>query len=147
MVAPPQQFLVNFYSLHLRLLLNSFTLQKSLKSARKGSPVSKSALWQCSSSAIGMLENISKVIGPLKQLYFVQDSVHVMTAYAAIFLIKVHPSITQNHSNISQCLILTTDTGSCYYLFPRIYAQISRLNHCRPFSSHPTPSRSNVLHK
>ncbi|EMR84894.1 putative aldo keto reductase protein [Botrytis cinerea BcDW1] len=117
MVAPPQQFLVNFYSLHLRLLLNSFTLQKSLKSARKGSPVSKSALWQCSSSAIGMLENISKVIGPLKQLYFVQDSVHVMTAYAAIFLIKLLLSLPKNlrsdlETQSLQAILLSSDTFS-----------------------------------
>lgn len=36
-----------------------------------------------------MLELISQEFGPLKLLYFAQDSVHVMTAYAATFLIKV----------------------------------------------------------
>lgn len=148
MVAPPQQFLVNFYGLHLRLLLNSYTLQQSLKAAKKGSTVSKSALWQCSSSAIGMLENITKVIGPLKQLYFVQDSVHVMTAYAAIFLIKVGTFIyCQNFINVSQRLKSTTDNDSCSYLFPRICAQISRLNRYRQFSSHPIPSQNSVPHK
>ncbi|KAF7940566.1 uncharacterized protein EAE98_000693 [Botrytis deweyae] len=117
MVAPPQQFLVNFYGLHLRLLLNSYTLQQSLKAAKKGSAVSKSALWQCSSSAIGMLENISKVIGPLKQLYFVQDSVHVMTAYAAIFLIKLLLSLPKNlrsdlETQSLQAILLSSDTFS-----------------------------------
>ncbi|KAF7885224.1 hypothetical protein EAF00_011042 [Botryotinia globosa] len=117
MVAPPQQFLVNFYGLHLRLLLNSYTLQQSLKAAKKGSEVSKSALWQCSSSAIGMLENISKVIGPLKQLYFVQDSVHVMTAYAAIFLIKLLLSLPKNlrsdlETQSLQVILLSSDTFS-----------------------------------
>ncbi|TGO82981.1 hypothetical protein BPOR_0723g00020 [Botrytis porri] len=117
LVAPPQQFLVSFYGSHLRLLLNSYTLQQSLKAAKKGSAVSKSALSQCSSSAIGMLENISKVIGPLKQLYFVQDSVHVMTAYAAIFLIKLLLSLPQNlRSNLEtqslQAILLSSDTFS-----------------------------------
>ncbi|TGO52936.1 hypothetical protein BCON_0132g00030 [Botryotinia convoluta] len=117
MVAPPQQFLVNFYGLHLRLLLNSYTLQQSLKAAKKGSAVSKSVLWQCSSSAIGMLENISKVIGPLKQLYFVQDSVHVMTAYAAIFLIKLLLSLPKNlrsylETQSLQAILLSSDTFS-----------------------------------
>ncbi|KAF7960213.1 hypothetical protein EAE96_001811 [Botrytis aclada] len=117
MVAPPQQFLVNFYGLHLRLLLNSYTLQQSLKAAKKGSAVSKSALWQCSSSAIGMLENISKVIGPLKQLYFVQDSVHVMTAYAAIFLIKLLLSLPKNlrsdlETRSLKAILLSSDTFS-----------------------------------
>lgn len=36
-----------------------------------------------------MLELLSKEFGPLKLLYFAQDSVHVMTAYAVIFLFKV----------------------------------------------------------
>ncbi|KAF7922330.1 uncharacterized protein EAE97_011072 [Botrytis byssoidea] len=117
MVAPPQQFLVNFYGLHLRLLLNSYTLQQSLKAAEKGSAVSKTALWQCSSSAVGMLENISKVIGPLKQLYFVQDSVHVMTAYAAIFLIKLLLSLPKNlrldlETQSLQAILLSSDTFS-----------------------------------
>ncbi|TGO36932.1 hypothetical protein BHYA_0111g00320 [Botrytis hyacinthi] len=117
MVAPPQQFLVNFYGSHLRLLLNSYTLQQSLKAAKKGSAVLKSALWQCSSSAIGMLENISKVIGPLKQLYFVQDSVHVMTAYAAIFLIKLLLSLPENlrtdlETQSLQAILLSSDTFS-----------------------------------
>lgn len=116
-VAAPQQFLVNFYGLHLRLLLNSYILQQSLHSARKGSAVSKSALWQCSSSAIGMLDNISKVIGPLKQLYFVQDSVHVMTAYAAIFLIKLLVSLPKNlradlETQSLQAILLSSDTFS-----------------------------------
>lgn len=88
-VAPCHRFLVNFYGLHLRLLLNSYSLQTSLANATKPSSISKSALWLCSSSAIGMLEQISDKFGPFKQLYFVQDSIHVMVAYAAIFLIKV----------------------------------------------------------
>ncbi|CAD6457588.1 a2cb6896-4ef5-4347-90c3-210530571b3f [Sclerotinia trifoliorum] len=116
-VAAPQQFLANFYGLHLRLLLNSYILQQSLHSARKGTAVSKSALWQCSSSAIGMLDNISKVIGPLKQLYFVQDSVHVMTAYAAIFLIKLLVSLPKNlrsdlETQSLQAILLSSDTFS-----------------------------------
>ncbi|KAJ8070918.1 hypothetical protein OCU04_001277 [Sclerotinia nivalis] len=116
-VAPPQQFLVNFYGLHLRLLLNSYILQQSLHSARKGTAVSKSALWRCSSSAIGMLDNISKVIGPLKQLYFLQDSVHVMTAYAAIFLIKLLVSLPKNlrsdlETQSLQAILLSSDTFS-----------------------------------
>ncbi|PQE23767.1 aldo keto reductase protein [Rutstroemia sp. NJR-2017a BBW] len=95
-VAPTQRFLVHFYGSHLRLLLNSYALQNSLKGIRTRNSISHSALWLCSSSAICMLEHISKEFGPLKQLYFVQDSVHVMTAYAAIFLIKLLASLPKS---------------------------------------------------
>ncbi|KAB8304041.1 hypothetical protein EYC80_005387 [Monilinia laxa] len=116
-VGAPQRFLVNFYGSHLRLLLNSYSLQHSLKSAKKGSAISKSALWQCSASAIGMLDNISNVIGPLKQLYFVQDSVHVMTAYAAIFLIKLLVALPRNlrsdlEAQSLQAILLSSETFS-----------------------------------
>lgn len=92
-IAPCHRFLANFYGLHLRLLLNSYSLQASLAAGQDGSLISRSALWHCSSSAIGMLEQISMKFGPFKQLYFVQDSIHVMVAYAAIFLIKVSQSV------------------------------------------------------
>ncbi|RAL62888.1 hypothetical protein DID88_004729 [Monilinia fructigena] len=116
-VGAPQRFLVNFYGSHLRLLLNSYSLQHSLKSAKKGGAISKSALWQCSASAIGMLDNISNVIGPLKQLYFVQDSVHVMTAYAAIFLIKLLVALPKNlrsdlEAQSLQAILLSSETFS-----------------------------------
>lgn len=84
-----QKFLAHFYGLHLRLLFNSYALQHSLNGFKTGLQISKPALWLCTSSAMGMLDQISREFGPLKQLYFVQDSIHCMTAYAAIFLIKV----------------------------------------------------------
>lgn len=88
-MAPCHRFLAKFYGLHLRLLLNSYSLQASLANLGNGVSISMSALWNCLSSAIGMLEKISLEFGPYKQLYFVQDSIHVMVAYATIFLIKV----------------------------------------------------------
>jgi hypothetical protein len=88
-IGPCQRFLVKFYGLHVRLLLNSLPLQESLLCSREGEPSSKQALLVCFTSAIGMLKQISEDFGPLKLLYFAQDSVHVMTAYAVIFLYKV----------------------------------------------------------
>lgn len=84
-----QGFLICFYGSHLRLLLNSFSLQEYLNVSRAGIPKSKQAVWICYNSAIDMLKQISDKFGPLKLLYFAQDSVHMMTAYAAVFLIKV----------------------------------------------------------
>ncbi|KAH6692135.1 fungal-specific transcription factor-like protein [Leptodontidium sp. MPI-SDFR-AT-0119] len=92
-VSPCQHFLVRFYGLHVRLLLNSCSLQDLPNQCKDGISPSKQALWLCFTSAIGMLELISQEFGPLKLLYFAQDSVHVMTAYAATFLIKLLLSI------------------------------------------------------
>lgn len=75
--------------MHVRLLLNSCSLQDLPNQCKDGISPSKQALWLCFTSAVGMLELISQEFGPLKLLYFAQDSVHVMTAYAATFLIKV----------------------------------------------------------
>ncbi|KAH7310292.1 fungal-specific transcription factor-like protein [Rhexocercosporidium sp. MPI-PUGE-AT-0058] len=92
-VSPCQHFLVRFYGLHVRLLLNSCSLQDLPKQCKDGISPSKQALWLCFTSAVGMLELISQEFGPFKLLYFAQDSVHVMTAYAATFLIKLLLSI------------------------------------------------------
>jgi hypothetical protein len=75
--------------MHLRLLLNSYSLQETLNASRSGIPISKQSVWTCYISAIDMLKQISDKFGPFKLLYFAQDSVHVMTAYSAVFLIKV----------------------------------------------------------
>jgi hypothetical protein len=36
-----------------------------------------------------MFKAIIEIVGPAQILYFAQDSIHVMTAYAGVFLIKV----------------------------------------------------------
>ncbi|KAH8654446.1 hypothetical protein BGZ60DRAFT_435582 [Tricladium varicosporioides] len=95
-IKPCHKFMANFYGLHLRLLLNSHLLQSALLDFRNGMALSKSALWLCSSSAIGMLDQVSREFGPLKQLYFVQDSIHAMVAYAALFLIKMLVSLPRS---------------------------------------------------
>ncbi|RDW84488.1 hypothetical protein BP6252_02078 [Coleophoma cylindrospora] len=94
-----QSFLIKFYGTHLRLLLNSYSLQESLKASKNGTPISKQAVWTCYSAALDMLKQISDQFGPLKLLYFAQDSVHVMTAYSAVFLIKLLLSLPAHMSN------------------------------------------------
>jgi hypothetical protein len=79
-------FLIQFYSTHLRLQLYSLPLQEVLGSAQHDVTYSMEALWASYSSAIKMLKLVAQYS---RFLYFVQDSVHVMTAYAAVFLIKV----------------------------------------------------------
>ncbi|KAL3419510.1 fungal specific transcription factor domain-containing protein [Phlyctema vagabunda] len=94
-----QAFLIRFYGTHLRLLLNSYSLQNSLQASKNGTPISKQAVWTCYSAAIDMLKQISDRFGPLKLLYFAQDSVHVMTAYSAVFLIKLLLSLPSHLSH------------------------------------------------
>lgn len=79
-------FLVQFYGTHLRLQLYSLPLQEVLGSAQHDVTYSMGALWSSYSSAINMLKLVAQYS---RFLYFVQDSIHVMTAYAAVFLIKV----------------------------------------------------------
>ncbi|CRG92107.1 hypothetical protein PISL3812_09162 [Talaromyces islandicus] len=79
-------FLIQFYGTHLRLQLYSLPLQEVLGSAQHDVTYSMEALWASYSSAIKML----KLVAQYSQfLYFAQDSIHVMTAYAAAFLIKL----------------------------------------------------------
>ena len=68
------------------LYINSLWLQIMLVST---SQVAKEPLWRSYMSAQQMLQAITNVLGPAQLLYFAQDSIHVMTAYAALFLIKV----------------------------------------------------------
>jgi hypothetical protein len=83
---PCNIFMIQFYGLHLRLLLSSFSLQPSSTSPEGLLRVE--GIWSGHTAAMEMLRLVSKPeVSPL--LYFAQDSVHVMTAYAAVFLVKV----------------------------------------------------------
>jgi hypothetical protein len=80
------------------------------------------AIWTSHASAIEMLSLVSKPdISPL--LYFAQDSVHVMIAYAAVFLVKVshiqpafpcprpfHKDTTRSHSVLAITMCAERDT-------------------------------------
>lgn len=85
-VEPCHLFLYRFYGLHTRLYINSLQLQIMLVC---GASAVKQALWLSYTSAMEMLQTIIDVLGPANLLYYAQDSIHVMTAYAAVFLIKV----------------------------------------------------------
>lgn len=82
-------FLIRFYGTHIRLQLFSLPLQDVLSSTNPNISPSLEILWVSYSSAMDMLQLVSSYSS---RLYFAQDSVHVMTAYSAAFLIKVRPS-------------------------------------------------------
>ncbi|KAH8807279.1 hypothetical protein F5884DRAFT_788875 [Xylogone sp. PMI_703] len=79
-------FLIRFYGTHLRLQLFSLPLHKVLGSKSYEIPHNLESLWISYSSAIEMLKLVSSFSS---RLYFAQDSVHIMTAYSAAFLIKL----------------------------------------------------------
>ena len=79
-------FLIRFYGTHLRLQLYSLPLQDVLGSKNHDVAYNLETLWASYSGAIKMLKLVSIFSS---RLYFAQDSVHVMTAYSAAFLIKV----------------------------------------------------------
>ncbi|EFW17496.1 conserved hypothetical protein [Coccidioides posadasii str. Silveira] len=96
------RFLVRFYGNHLRLLIHSFRLQLSILSGN----VSKESLWICYSSALEMLRLVVHRLGMVSHLYYCQDSVHVMVAYAAVVIIKILLSLPGELSAESEATIL-----------------------------------------
>jgi hypothetical protein len=88
------QFLIRFYAAHLRLQMFSLPLHEVLGGRNKDNPEQQQqdvssnleALWTSYSSAIAMLHLLSRYSS---LIHLVQDSVHVMTAYSASFLLKL----------------------------------------------------------
>ncbi|PKK52099.1 hypothetical protein CI102_1968 [Trichoderma harzianum] len=80
------KFLIRFYGTHFRLQLFSLPLQDVLSSEFSDSSLHLDIIWAAFTGAMDMLKLISRHSG---QLYFAQDSIHVMTAYSAAFLVKI----------------------------------------------------------
>ncbi|PYH92571.1 hypothetical protein BO71DRAFT_357044 [Aspergillus ellipticus CBS 707.79] len=78
-------FLVQFYGAHLQLQLFSLPLQDTNIPDMDGVG-DIMPFWVSYQNSMAMLELVTKYF---HFLYLAQDSVHVMTAYAAIFLIKI----------------------------------------------------------
>jgi hypothetical protein len=84
------KFLIRFYGMHFRLQLFSLPLQDVLSSAYSESSLHLDIIWAAFTGAMDMLKLVSQ---HSTQLYFAQDSIHVMTAYSAAFLVKVSPTL------------------------------------------------------
>ncbi|KAL6852084.1 hypothetical protein J3F83DRAFT_771692 [Trichoderma novae-zelandiae] len=80
------KFLIRFYGTHFRLQLFSLPLQDVLSSESSDSSLHLDIIWAAFTGAMDMLKLISR---HSVQLYFAQDSIHVMTAYSAAFLVKL----------------------------------------------------------
>ncbi|KIJ27832.1 hypothetical protein M422DRAFT_190562 [Sphaerobolus stellatus SS14] len=91
---PSQAFhhsLLKFFKLHVRLFLNSIGLLSHLTGLGPGQYISPRlpALTICYSSAVETLKLVAEEINRLEMLRYGQDSITVMTAYSAVFLLKV----------------------------------------------------------
>jgi len=82
---------LNFFRLYVRLFLNSLGVQPYL---RKGSGLAPSptALSACYTSALENLQIITKDFAAMSVLPYGQDSITIMSAYCAVFLLKVRSS-------------------------------------------------------
>ncbi|KAG8801147.1 hypothetical protein FRC16_001206, partial [Serendipita sp. 398] len=79
---------LGFFRLHVRLFLNSLGLQSTSTPLGRTSP-SLQSLSICYTSAIQSLEIITRQFAPWGLLRYGQDSITVMSAYSAVFLIKL----------------------------------------------------------
>ncbi|KAF8964131.1 fungal-specific transcription factor domain-containing protein [Flammula alnicola] len=79
---------LSFFRLHVRLFLNSFGIQSSMQPNSR-QPPSLQALTMCCTSALESLHIVSEDFHGMKLLRYGQESITVMTAYSAIFLLKV----------------------------------------------------------
>ncbi|KAF5678541.1 hypothetical protein FDENT_8920 [Fusarium denticulatum] len=80
------EFLIRFYGTHLRLQLHTLPLHGILVSEKTNINHHIDTVWVAYSSALNMLQLISRFS---EHVCFAQDSIHVMTAYSAAFLVKI----------------------------------------------------------
>ncbi|KAI8405864.1 hypothetical protein FOFC_13325 [Fusarium oxysporum] len=80
------EFLIRFYGTHLRLQLHTLPLHGILISGKSDINHHIDTVWVAYSSALNMLQVISRFS---EHICYAQDSIHVMTAYSAAFLVKI----------------------------------------------------------
>ncbi|KAF5331051.1 hypothetical protein D9619_005705 [Psilocybe cf. subviscida] len=79
---------LTFFRLHVRLFLNSFGLHAALMPNSR-EPPSLGALMVCCHSAIDSLRIVHEDFYQMQVLRYGQDSITVMSAYSAVFLLKL----------------------------------------------------------
>ncbi|KAH9967928.1 fungal-specific transcription factor domain-containing protein [Russula dissimulans] len=79
---------LSFFRLHVRLFLNSFGIQAAMSPSSRTSP-SVQALSACYTSAKDNMHIVSHDFASMSMLRYGQDSITVMTAYSAVFLLKL----------------------------------------------------------
>ena len=83
---------LNFFRLYVRLFLNSLGVQPYLRKCSGLAP-SPTALSACYTSALENLQIITNDFAAMTVLPYGQDSITIMSAYCAVFLLKVRSSL------------------------------------------------------
>ncbi|CAL1706513.1 unnamed protein product [Somion occarium] len=123
---------LNIFRLHVRLFLNSFGIQSAMASSSKA-VLNLQALSACYNSAIEILQIVVDDFAAPSMLRHAQESITVMTAYAAVFLLK----LLRSPNTMSQLHEGATD--EIYTHISRVaeaYDQISRLSEVMTSAAH-----------
>ncbi|KAJ7764486.1 fungal-specific transcription factor domain-containing protein [Mycena maculata] len=109
---------LSLFRLHVRLFLNSFGIQASMSPSSRTSP-SLQALSACCTSALDGLRIVSKDLPSMSMLRYGQDSITIMSAYSAVFLLKLLRSsntLAQLHEGTAHEIhSLISKTADAYY--------------------------------
>ncbi|KAF9459558.1 fungal-specific transcription factor domain-containing protein [Collybia nuda] len=108
---------LSFFRLHVRLFLNSFGIQAAMSPSSRQSP-SLQALTTCCTSALDSLRIVSKDFASMSMLRYGQDSITVMSAYSAVFLLKLLRSSSTfsqlNENTANDIHTLISETADAY---------------------------------
>lgn len=114
---------LNFFRLYVRLFLNSLGVQPYLRKCSGLAP-SPTALSACYTSALENLQIITNDFAAMSVLPYGQDSITIMSAYCAVFLLKVRSSpcpVCQDelmHLSLSFCEAALIKLG-CHLMLPK----------------------------
>ncbi|KAG5645860.1 hypothetical protein DXG03_005202 [Asterophora parasitica] len=106
-----------FFRLYVRLFLNSFGIQAAISPTSRQSP-SLQAITTCCTSALDSLRIVSRDFARMSMLRYGQDSIMVMSAYSAVFLLKLLRSSSifsqLNESTAHEIHTLISQTADAY---------------------------------
>ncbi|KAJ3518636.1 hypothetical protein NM688_g9410 [Phlebia brevispora] len=123
---------LSFFRLYVRLFLNSFGIHASMSPTSRAS-LSLHALSACYTSALENLQIVTKDFAAMSMLRYSQDSITVMTAYSAVFLLK----LLRSSNTLAELHEGATD---------EIYNQISAAAEAYHEASLLSPSSSSAAH-
>ncbi|KAG6861744.1 hypothetical protein C0995_012749 [Termitomyces sp. Mi166 len=121
---------LSFFRLYVRVFLNSFAVSPS----NRQSP-SLQAVTLCCTSALDALQIVSRDFARMSMLRYGQDSIMVMSAYCAVFLLKLLRSSAiysqLNESTAKEIYDLISATAEAYHNASMIAPESSAATHAR----------------